>query len=537
MLVGLTACGGLFDGPLLGGDNRTYVYSVGGKVTGLTGSGLALQNNGGEIQNVSAEFPGFSFSVFVGGAYAIAVKTQPSSPAQRCVVTNGSGTATSDVTNIAVACTNAYTVGGTVSGLVGSGLVLSNGGVDSNTLNVASNGQFSMPGTYASGEAYGVAVYAQPDDQARHCTVTNGTGSGTVANANIASVAVVCAAVGRFAYVANEGDNTISAYTINPVTGALASVAGSPFPTQRAHALAVDPGGRFLYTANFDSTGVSAYTIDTTTGALTEVPGSPFAAGASPLSVAVDPSGRFVYVANVNSANVSAFSIDNATGALIAVAGSPFAAGNFPFSVTADTSGHFLYVANGGTNNVSAYTIDTTNGALTTVAGSPFAAGTGSGYIAVDALGKFAYAANSISNDVSAYSVNAITGALSGVAGSPFAAGSDPVSVTSDPSGTFLFVANFNGGGTAGGSNVSAYSINPQTGALTAVAGSPFATGMNPSSVRTDPGGKFLYVANENPIENTVSVFSIDVGTGALMAVNGSPFPAGHNPMSIVIAK
>jgi 6-phosphogluconolactonase (cycloisomerase 2 family) len=60
---------------------------------------------------------------------------------------------------------------------------------------------------------------------------------------------------------------------------------------------------------------------------------------------------------------------------------------------------------------------------------------------------------------------------------------------------------------------------------------------MNPSSVTTDPSGKFLYVTNENPADNTVSAYVIDANTGALTPVAGSPFAAGHNPQSIAVSK
>ena len=63
----------------------------------------------------------------------------------------------------------------------------------------------------------------------------------------------------------------------------------------------------------------------------------------------------------------------------------------------------------------------------------------------VDPSGRFAYVANLVGDNVSAYTINSSTGALSAVAGSPFAAGNDPWSVTVDPSGKFAYVANFDG--------------------------------------------------------------------------------------------
>ena len=84
---------------------------------------------------------------------------------------------------------------------------------------------------------------------------------------------------------------------------------------------------------------------------------------------------------------------------------------------------------------------------------------------------------NASSNNVSAYSVNTTTGALTPIAGSPFAIGTGPGTLSIDSSGYFAYLANHGSGG------VSAFSINATTGALTAIAGSPFATGANPYSV------------------------------------------------------
>ncbi|MCX7194531.1 MAG: beta-propeller fold lactonase family protein, partial [Proteobacteria bacterium] len=118
----------------------------------------------------------------------------------------------------------------------------------------------------------------------------------------------------------------------------------------------------FAYVANFGANTVSAYTIAADTGVLTPVPGSPFAAGTNPISVTVSPNGAFAYVANMNSNDVSAYIIAAGTGVLTPVPGSPFAAGSFPNSVTVSPNGAFAYVANTSwanmtSDNISAYTI------------------------------------------------------------------------------------------------------------------------------------------------------------------------------------
>ena len=101
-LMALTACGGGNGG---GGSSATY--TVGGTVSGLTGSGLVLRNNGGDDLPASASgLFTFATKVANGAAYAVTVRTQPTNPAQTCVVTNGNGMmGSNNVTNVAVDCT------------------------------------------------------------------------------------------------------------------------------------------------------------------------------------------------------------------------------------------------------------------------------------------------------------------------------------------------------------------------------------------------------------------------------------------------
>jgi DNA-binding beta-propeller fold protein YncE len=95
------------------------------------------------------------------------------------------------------------------------------------------------------------------------------------------------------------------------------------------------PPPRFAYVANGGDNTVSAYSVSASTGQLRT---SGYAlAGTDPVSVTVDPSGKFIYVANNGSANVSAFAINPSTGALTTVSGSPFSAGTGPQSVTVES--------------------------------------------------------------------------------------------------------------------------------------------------------------------------------------------------------
>jgi hypothetical protein len=83
---------------------------------------------------------------------------------------------------------NAYTVGGTVTGLTGNGLIIQNNSGDNVAVSV--NGVFTFAASITSGSAYSVSVFAQPSSPSQTCSVTNGTG--TVTSANITTVAVNC---------------------------------------------------------------------------------------------------------------------------------------------------------------------------------------------------------------------------------------------------------------------------------------------------------------------------------------------------------
>jgi len=166
---------------------------VGGSVNGLKGSGLVLQNNGGDDLKISGTGTfAFPTGIAGGAAYAVTVKAQPSTPTQTCTITGGSGTAPAapgSVTSVVINCvTQSFTIGGTVSGLTGTGLVLQNNAGDD--LAVTSNGTFTFPTKLLSGAAYTVTVKSQPTAPSQSCTITSG--SGTVGGSAVTGVTVAC---------------------------------------------------------------------------------------------------------------------------------------------------------------------------------------------------------------------------------------------------------------------------------------------------------------------------------------------------------
>ena len=217
-------------------------YTVGGTVAGLSGTGLVLQDNGGDNLPVNAAGT-FTFptSIVSGGTYNVTVLTQPSGPVQTCLVTNGSGMATANITSVQVVCVTIYTIGGTVSGLSGTGLVLQDNA--GNNLTVNMNGGFTFSAPVASGGNYDVTIFTQPSHPAQTCLVTSGSG---MANANITSVQIVCTTTQSPQWTWVNGGNIINQPGIYGTQGTPAPT-NVPGPREQAVSWTDNAGNLWLF--------------------------------------------------------------------------------------------------------------------------------------------------------------------------------------------------------------------------------------------------------------------------------------------------
>ncbi len=171
-------------------------YTVGGTITGVTGDVL-LKNNGGDdialtglVASSSTPFT-FDTEIEEGSAYLVTVDGKPAG--YTCTVNNGSGTASADVTNVAIECEiQRYTIGGTISGLTHGTLTLLNNGGDS--IAFSGDGSFTFPTAIAWGSTYEVTLASYPGSLA--CNVGNerGTVSGNVTSVQVRCIDTVPAA-------------------------------------------------------------------------------------------------------------------------------------------------------------------------------------------------------------------------------------------------------------------------------------------------------------------------------------------------------
>ncbi|MCL4557068.1 MAG: hypothetical protein M1491_00265 [Deltaproteobacteria bacterium] len=258
-------------------------YTVGGTVTGLSGT-LVLQDNGTDDLSITTS-GAFTFATALanGSSYAVTVKTQPAG--QTCSVTNGSGKVSgANVTSVVVSC--GYTIGGTVSGLSGT-LVLQNNGTDD--LSITTSGTFTFAKALANGSSYAVTIKTQPTGQS--CYGTNL--SGTIAGANVTNVTLSCYNSGTLDHTFNS-----TGYVTNN------NAAGGSYAW--GHSVATDAQGRILVTgdawdaSNNDYMAIWRFTangtLDTSFGTNGIVTNNNAAGGSSAagLSIITDAQGRIL---------------------------------------------------------------------------------------------------------------------------------------------------------------------------------------------------------------------------------------------------
>jgi len=128
---------------------------------------------------------------------------------------------------------------------------------------------------------------------------------------------------GKFAYVVNELQSTITAFAYDARNGELRKLKTvSTLPKDFTGAndtaeIEVHPSGKFLFASNRGHDTIALFSIDSKTGALTLVDHFP-TQGKTPRNFEIDPSGNFLFVANQETNNIVVFQITPSTGRLTA---------------------------------------------------------------------------------------------------------------------------------------------------------------------------------------------------------------------------
>jgi 6-phosphogluconolactonase len=293
--------------------------------------------------------------------------------------------------------------------------------------------------------------------------------------------------------------------------------------------LAVHPDGLHLYAVaeinDLDGKpggGVSAFRIDPTSGALTPL-GAQSTRGAGPCHLVADPSGRAVLVANYGGGSVAAFPIRTDGGLDPASSfhqhrGSsvnrsrqeaPHAHG-----IYTDSQQRFALVPDLGLDQVLVYRFNPATAELQPN-DPPFAkvpGGAGPRHLAFDPQQRHLYVINELSSTVSAFAWDADRGTLTSIQDistlpKDFEGQSTTAEIQVHPNGRFLYASN------RGHDSIAIFERNASTGQLQAL-GHHSAGGRTPRFFTLDPTGRWLLAANQN--SDSIVAHRVNPDTGLL---------------------
>jgi 6-phosphogluconolactonase len=183
---------------------------------------------------------------------------------------------------------------------------------------------------------------------------------------------IAASADNRFVFVVDLGLDEVVVYRFDPAKGSLTRN-DPPFvklaPGAGPRHMAFHPNSRFAYVLNEVNSTVTAFTYDSKNGSfstlqtLSTIP-KDFTAHNDTAEIVVHPSGKFLYASNRGHDSIAEFAIDPAKGTLT-LAGDFSTQGKTPRNFALDPTGKFLLAANQESNNIVVFRIDQSTGALT----------------------------------------------------------------------------------------------------------------------------------------------------------------------------
>jgi 6-phosphogluconolactonase len=181
---------------------------------------------------------------------------------------------------------------------------------------------------------------------------------------------VVIDAANRFAYCAVLGGDHVMQLRFDAATGTFAPNTPASIVTRKGAGprhLAFHPNGRFLYLLNQTDATISTCRIEPGEGALAEIEmittlPAHFLGEANAADIHLTPDGRWLYASERQTSTLAGFRVDPANGLLAPVGRWPTETTPRGFAI--DPRGRFLLAAGLDSNQLSVHAIDAGNGAL-----------------------------------------------------------------------------------------------------------------------------------------------------------------------------
>lgn len=264
----------------------------------------------------------------------------------------------------------------------------------------------------------------------------------------------------------------------------------------------------------------------------------------NPSFLTIRPGGRFLYAVSElgeseGGGAVTAYLISK--GGSLAEIGKQPSGGSGPCHLSMTSDGKILAVANYQSGSVASYRVeeDGTLSAPVSIIQHEGSSvnpkrqrGPHAHSVNFSPDDRFLYAADLGTDSIFVYSVDSETGALTAVSETKLPPGSGPRHFTFRPDGAFAYVID------ELAVNVTAFSADRETGALNAIQSistlppDTEKTGST-AEVRCHPSGKFLYGSNRG--HDTIVVYSIDGESGKLTYVENEPVQ-GEVPRNFVLS-
>jgi 6-phosphogluconolactonase len=291
----------------------------------------------------------------------------------------------------------------------------------------------------------------------------------------------------------------------------------------------IHPDGKHLYTTHFSGAGgISAYEINPKTGALTRI-NRISGNGAATTFIGLDNTARTALVANFRGGHLASYRLrpDGGLGEPVSDFLHPetnpypqHAVKTYPHSFFTDLTNHFAFAPDKGLDKMYLYAFDEKTGALTPNT-QPFIdskPGAGPRHVRFHPNGKWVYLINELDSTIVGYIWDAARGTLSqfqSVSTLPegFKGDNAAAELEIHPNGKFLYGSN------RGNDTIVTYAIDPTTGKMTLVGFTP-TQGKNPRNFALDPTAQWMIVTNQ--VGNSAVVFKVDPATGKLTQV-GEP--------------
>jgi 6-phosphogluconolactonase len=333
-----------------------------------------------------------------------------------------------------------------------------------------------------------------------------------------------------FVYVAsaNASPGQIYGFAADGESGALSQLSGSPVPAGRNPiGLVTSPNNKYVYALNHDDNTVSFY-IAGSDGKLTAQTPTHLQSGTDPNGMAISPDGTTLYVVEAYGLDASGNPYSPTTpgiGALLQIpiksdgtlgTETAYPTCNNPVAVsvlssTSNPAGGSVYVVNNPAGQLTTL--------IDTVAAQNRAA-TGNSTVIYPAVGACSGGASAV-GQITGYQIAKSSNALTETPGSPYAAGVAPDAIATDPGNRFVYVTDFRQ------NLLLSYSVQ-SGGDIAPLPVSTTATGRLPSAITVDPRGKYIYVTNYG--DGTVSGYALNAQNGQPSGLAGTSNSSATDP-------